>query len=157
MTILIQSSAFPAGGNIPEKYTCDGIDISPPLVWAGVQSRAISLALVMEDQDAAGFVHWILFNLSPRIKVLPEGIPKIPVLTSYPWLDHMGTHGNNDYGRTGYGGPCPLRGEMRRYCFRLYALDRVLDLPPGVSKTGFKKAVEGHVIAEGGMTGVYGR
>ena len=153
----MQSCAFPAGGQIPEKYTCDGVDRSPPLVWAGVSSRAISIALAMEDQDAAGFVHWILFNLSPRIKVLPEGIPKIPVLTSYPWLGHMGTHGNNDYGRVGYGVPCPLRGETHRYVFRLYALDRVLDLPPGVSKTGFKKAVEGHVIAEGEMTGVYGR
>ncbi len=157
MVILIQSSAFPAGGMIPEKHTCDGIDRSPPLVWAGVPSRAISTALVMEDQDAAGFVHWMLFNLSPRIKILPEGIPKTPVLTSYPWLGHMGTHGNNDYGRPGYGGPCPLRGETHRYYFRLYALDRVLDLPPGVSKTGFKKAVEGHVIAEGELMGVYGR
>lgn len=156
MSILIQSSAFPAGGNIPEKYTCDGVDRSPPLAWAGAQSRAISLALVMEDQDD-GFVHWMLFNLSPRIKILPEGIPKIPVLTSYPWLGHMGTHGNNDYGKPGYSGPCPLRGRTHRYIFRLYALDRVLDLPPGVSKTRFRQAVEGHVIAEGELTGVYGR
>lgn len=157
MSILIQSSTFPAGGTIPEKYTCDGIDRSPPLVWAGVPSRAISIALVMEDQDAAGFVHWMLFNLSPRIKVLPEGIPTIPVLTSYPWLGHMGTHGNNDYGRTGYGGPCPSRGGTHRYVFRLYALDRVLDLPPGASKTRFKEAVEGHVMAEGELMGTYGR
>jgi len=119
MSILIQSSAFPAGGIIPEKYTCDGIDISPPLVWTGAQSRAITLALVMEDMDAAGFVHWMLFNMSPRIKILPEGIPKIPVLYSIPWLGHMGTHGNNDYGKPGYGGPCPLRAEPNKDVFRL--------------------------------------
>ena len=157
MSILIQSPAFPAGGKIPEKYTCDGIDRSPPIEWDGVPSGAISLAIVMEDQDADGFVHWILFNLSPRIKILHEGIPKIPVLTSYPRLTHMGTHGNNDYGKPRYKGPCPLRGDTHRYVFRLYALDRVLDLSPGVSKTGFRQAVEGHIIAEGELMGVYGR
>lgn len=157
MVILIQSSAFPAGGSIPEKYTCEGIDRSPPLDWNGVPSRSITLAIVMEDVDASGFMHWILFNFAPHIIALPEGIPNIPVLTSYPWLGHIGTHGNNDYGKLGYGGPCPTRGETHRYVFRLYALDRVLDLPPGVSKIGFKKAVEGHVIAEGELMGMYGR
>ncbi len=152
----MQSQAFPAGGVIPEKYTCGGVDISPPLKWFRVTGRSITCAIVMEDMDN-GFVHWMLFNLSPRIKILPEGIPKIPVLNSIPWLAHMGTHGNNDYGKPGYSGPCPLRGETHRYVFRLYALDRVLDLPPGVTKKEFKKAIEGHVIMEGELMGVYGR
>lgn len=155
MVIPVKSSAFPAGGAIPEKYTCDGVDMSPPLKWFRIPSRAITLALVMED--AAGFAHWILFNIPPHIRALPEGIPKIPVLTSYPWLGHMGTHGNNEYGKPGYSGPCPLRGETHRYIFRMYALDRVLDLPPRTSKTRFKNAIEGHVIAEGELAGVYGR
>ena len=159
MTIVIKSNAFPANGKIPEKYTCDGVGISPPLEWSEVPGSTITVALLMENPDAPGrpFVHWMLFNVPPHIRELPEGIPKIPTLTTYPWLAYMGSQGRNDYGKPGYGGPCPPRGEKHRYYFRVYALDRVLDIPPMASKDEFRQAVEGHVIGEGELMGVYKR
>lgn len=151
--IQIQSSAFVAGGTIPQRHTCDGDDISPPLTWSEPPAGTQSLALIVDDPDApAGtWDHWLLFNIPATVRSLTEGIPPTQV------IDGTGTHGNNSWGRPGYGGPCPPKGSTHRYEFKLYALDTVLDLDPGVGKRELEKAMSGHILAAGQLSGRYGR
>lgn len=142
----ITSSAFQEGGNIPSKFTCDGGDTSPPLQIAELPSGAKSLALVVDDPDAPGglFTHWIVWNISPQTNTIAEGsAPK-------------GVHGTNDFGKSGYGGPCPPSG-THRYYFRIFALDRELDLPPGTKRSQLDAAMKGHVVAQGELMGRYSR
>ncbi len=152
MAIQIQSSAFPEGGTIPKQYTCDGRDISPPLSWTGVPEGAKSLALICDDPDAprTTWVHWVLFNLPPQTKELPEAVP--PRETS----PAGGIHGKNDFRKLGYGGPCPPSG-THRYLFKLYALDAELKLPAGATKDQVVHTMEAHILAEGRLTGKYSR
>jgi Raf kinase inhibitor-like YbhB/YbcL family protein len=151
-SLKIESAAFTEGGMIPERYTCDGADVSPPLSWTSVPSGTGSLALVADDPDAPGktWVHWVLFDLPPDSGGLPENVPseKTPAAG--------GKQGRNDFGRIGYGGPCPPGG-THRYFFKVYALDRRLDLEPGASKQDLVRAMEGHVLAEGQLMGKYRR
>lgn len=151
---LSVTTVFEDGGRIPEKYTCDGIDISPPLHISRIDERARSLAIIVDDPDApAGvFTHWIAWNVPPAGEI-PEGIPKDGVVNAPLKM----VQGVNDFGKLGYDGPCPPEGQMHRYYFRVYALDTTLDLEPGASRKELEKAMEGHVIQYGEIMGVYGR
>ena len=148
----IKSPAFEDGGMIPAKYTCDDQDISPPLEWSNVPEDAKSLALICDDPDApmGTWVHWVIFNLPPDKKELPENMP------SDASLENGALQGMTDFGRTGYGGPCPPGG-THRYYFKLYALDTKLDQKAGVTKARLLKAMEGHVLAECRLMGKYTR
>jgi len=150
--IKITSSAFKNDGLIPSKYTCDGEDISPPLQWEAPPQGAKSIALICDDPDApmGMFVHWVLFNLPADVKELAE---KVPVSRTLP---NGAVHGITDFGRIGYGGPCPPSG-THRYFFKIYALDTKLDLPTGARKSQLLKAMEGHILAQGQLVGKYKR
>jgi Raf kinase inhibitor-like YbhB/YbcL family protein len=144
--IKITSSAFQEGENIPSKFTCDGGDTSPPLQIAEVPSGAKSLALIVDDPDAPSglFTHWMVWNISPQAETITEGAtPK-------------GVRGTNDFGKSDYGGPCPPSG-THRYYFRIFALDRELDLPPGSKRSQLDAAMKGHVVAQGELMGRYSK
>ena len=152
MGITIESAAFQDGGMIPGKYTCDGADISPPLSWSGIPEGTLSIALISDDPDApmGTWVHWVLYDLPPGITKLPEGVP------TKKSLENGGKQGTNDFGRIGYGGPCPPGG-THRYFFKLYALDKELNLEPGATKAQLLKEMKGHILAEGRLMGKYSR
>src|SRR5438034_5499352 len=138
----ITSSAFQEGASIPSKFTCDGSDTSPPLQIADVPSGAKSLALIVDDPDAPSglFTHWTVWNISPQTSTIGEGsTPK-------------GVQGTNDFGKSGYGGPCPPSG-AHRYYFKISALDRELDLPFGTKRGQLDAAMRGHVVALGEVLG----
>ena len=152
MEIKIKSSAFEAGGMIPKDYTCDGPDISPPIELGSVPDGTKSLALICDDPDAPGrtWVHWVLFNLPADTIVLNENI--LPQKD----LPNGAKQGTNDFRRIGYGGPCPPGG-THRYFFKLYALDKVLDLEAGAKKSQLLEAMKGHILGEGQLMGKYKR
>ncbi len=152
MDIKVTSPAFDEGGLIPSKYTCDGWDISPPLRWEGVPEGTQTIALICDDPDApmGTWVHWVLFNLPGDTRELPEAVPTDETLPS------GAVQGKSDFGRIGYGGPCPPSG-THRYFFKLYALDTKLDLEPGATKAYLLDAIEGHIIAQGQLIGKYRR
>lgn len=152
-TIALTSLAFQHGETIPEDYTCEGQNLSPPLAWAEVPAGTQSLALLCEDPDAPGglFVHWALYNLPATVDSLMEGVPPLPSLAN------GARQGKNGFGRVGYDGPCPPPGSTHRYFFRLYALDTVLDLPPEATREQLLKAMEGHILAWGELMGRFGR
>ena len=134
---------------IPQKYTCDGKNISPPLKWEGTPVEAQSIAVIVDDPDAPGrtWVHWVLFNLPPGTKELPEGFaPKDLAIIHF--------RGMNDFKNTNYGGPCPPSG-VHRYYFKVYALDTLLSLGVRATKDELLKAMQGHVLAEGELIGKY--
>jgi len=153
MTITIKSSAFEPHGRIPSKYTCDGEDLSPPLDWSGVPARARSLVLICDDPDApmGTWVHWVLYNVPASTSALDEGV------LSDALLSNGAIHGMTDFRRLGYGGPCPPAGTTHRYFFKIYALDTVLALEPGLSKGDIEKAMDGHILASGELVGIYKR
>lgn len=142
----ISSPAFENNGFIPSKYTCDGENISPPLIISNVPEETKSLALIMDDPDAplTTFVHWLVWNIPPNITEIPEG-EKL----SYP-------QGKNSFGRQGYGGPCPPFG-THRYFFKLYALDTVLKLEEGAKKKQLLNAMSGHILEDAELLGRYSR
>ncbi len=142
----IVSPVFEKGGNIPEKYSCDGKDINPPLEISDVPAGAESLALVMDDPDAPGgtFTHWVAWNIPPDTEKINEGEgPDFP-------------QGKNDFGRSGYGGPCPPRG-THRYYIKIFALDTTLDLGQDTDKARLESAMEGHVASKAMIIGKYTR
>jgi Raf kinase inhibitor-like YbhB/YbcL family protein len=142
----ITSSAFHEGGNIPSKFTCDGSDTSPPLQITGIPSEAKSLVLIADDPDAPGglFTHWLVWNIPPQTNSIAEGsAPK-------------GVHGTNDFGKPDYKGPCPPPG-THRYSFKVFALDRELDLRGGAKRSQLDAAMKGHVVAQGELVGRYAR
>lgn len=149
----VKSMAFEPGGDIPKKHSCDGPDFSPPLSWTDPPAGTKSLALICDDADSPGraFVHWVLFGLPPETRELPEGVPPQEV------LPQGGKQGKNDFGKIGYGGPCPPQGPAHRYVFKLYALDIVPDLQPGATKQELLRAMEGHILAQGELMGRYAR
>lgn len=152
MAIRVMSDAFAEGQQIPAKYTCDGQDISPPLRWTGIPAEAQELALVFDDPDAPSglFTHWLVYGLPPRTTGLPEGVPPGETVPG------GGRQGRNDFGRIGYGGPCPPSGS-HRYVFTVYALDAPLGLPAGATRRQLFRAMEGHVIDKGQLIGRYQR
>ena len=153
VTIQLTSTAFAHEGAIPDKHTCDGADLSPELAWSGVPAGTASLALICDDPDAPGrtWVHWVLYDLPAEAAGLPEG------LSAEAETPGGGVHGENDFGRLGYGGPCPPGGKPHRYFFRLYALDTRLGLAVGASKQDVVDAMQGHILAWGELMGTYQR
>ena len=152
--MAISSSSFPNGGSIPKQFTCDGADISPELSWTNPPPGAQSFALIAEDPDApvGTWTHWLIFNLAPTTRSLPEGVDK-----TMDKLPDGGRQGTNDFGKIGYGGPCPPPGKPHRYFFKLYAVDRKLDLKPSSTRPRFEQAIENHILNEADWMGRYGR
>jgi len=152
MAMTLTSTAFVHEGGIPERHTCDGADISPPLTFGDVPKTTGSLALVCDDPDAPAGVwdHFVLYNLSPATPGLPEGLHSAE---RYP---DGSLSGRNSWGRCGYGGPCPPRG-VHRYYFTLYALDAMLELAPGATKGELLRAAKGHILASATLMGRYQR
>ena len=152
MGIKLTSTAFQDGDMIPAKYSCDGQNISPPINFSGLPPSAKSLALVCDDPDAPGktWVHWVLYDLPPTATELAENIAHEEKLSK------GGKQGKNDFGKIGYGGPCPPSG-THRYVFRLFALDNETGIEPGATKEQLMKAIEGHMVAEGELMGRYKR
>jgi Raf kinase inhibitor-like YbhB/YbcL family protein len=151
--LTITSAAFSYGGEVPKKFTCDGLDVSPPLQWSDAPARTGSFALIVDDPDApvGTWVHWVLYNLPAETRALQENVPKQENLRD-------GSHqGRNDFRRTGYGGPCPPPGSAHRYFFKLYALDSKLDLKPGATKAQLEAVMNGHILAHGELMGKYKR
>ena len=152
MAITITSSAFEDGGMIPKKHTCDSVNVSPPLTWAGVPDSAVSLALICDDPDAPSrtWVHWVMYNIPPDTNSLSEGVSKDSLLAN------GAIQGMTDFKKVGYGGPCPPSG-THRYFFKLYALDFTPKFKTHATKAELLKAMEGHVLAEGVLMGRYER
>ena len=148
----LESSAFTQGQPIPQKHTCDGSDQSPELRWSAAPPNTKSFALIADDPDApAGtWVHWVIYNLPAQANSLQEGVPKTDSAAG-------GAQGRNDFGKTGYGGPCPPPGKPHRYFFKLYALDTSLDLRPGAKKQDVERAMQGHIVAQAEVMGTYQR
>lgn len=148
-------SGIAEGEQIGVRFTCDGEDASPRLAWEGVPKTARELSLAVEDPDAPGatFTHWLVYGIDPQVTELSEGVPGEAMTPGPPLL----RQGENDFGRMGYGGPCPPRGEEHRYVFRLLALDATVDLEPGVERAAFDEAVAPHVVAEARLTATYAR
>jgi len=154
MEFAITSSAFAEGAEIPVKYTCHGQNVSPPLDWSQGSVGTASFALIMDDSDAV-YTHWVIFNLPPDAYGLPEAVPKDDKLASGALQGKIGS-GGIDY-PTGYFGPCPPKGSPHHYRFTLYALDKSLDLAAGASKDQVLQAMEGHILAQGQLVGLYQR
>jgi Raf kinase inhibitor-like YbhB/YbcL family protein len=146
----LKSQVFKAQGAIPSKYTCQGKDISPVLSWTGAPQNTKSYALICDDPDApmGTWVHWVYYDIPPSVNSLPEGV------SSDAKPSPGGTHGKNDFGKLGYGGPCPPSG-THRYFFKIYALDKLLGLEPKMSKADLMKAMEGHILGKTELMGTY--
>lgn len=153
MSMAITTTAFSPAGAIPGSYTCDGADASPELSWSGAPAGVQSFALIADDPDApAGtWTHWLIWNIPLQSAGLPKGVPKDGTLAD------GARQGRNDFERVGYGGPCPPSGKPHRYFFRVYALDRKLDLKAGANRKELELAMKGHVLAQGELMGKYGR
>jgi Raf kinase inhibitor-like YbhB/YbcL family protein len=143
----ITSTAFAAGGSIPRTNTCDGQDSSPPLTWTALPDRTQTLVLIVDDPDARGFVHWVVFNIAANAGELRAGIP--------PSAGNP-AQGRNSFGRVGYGGPCPPSG-THHYVFRLLALESALPLAGTPTASQVLVAAKGHVLGEAKLIGAYHR
>jgi Raf kinase inhibitor-like YbhB/YbcL family protein len=152
MTIKVTSSAFQQGEMIPKKYTCDGENISPPVSWEGVPQQTKTVALIADDPDAPAkvWVHWVVFDLPAAVNSLPENI------AAQESISGGGKQGVNDSHKIGYSGPCPPSG-THRYYFKLYALSSELGLGSQVTKDQLLKAMEGKLLAQGELMGIYKR
>ncbi|SHK34452.1 YbhB/YbcL family Raf kinase inhibitor-like protein [Thermocrinis minervae] len=150
----LKSSAFKNGQEIPRKYTCDGVNISPELSWENPPSGAKSYVLIMEDPDApyGTFTHWVVYDIPAHVRSLKEGFPKADQVDGIK-------QGINDFGYVGYGGPCPPKGHgYHRYIFKLYVLSvESLNLPPKATKKQVEESIRGKVLAEGRLVGKYRR
>lgn len=153
MNIQVTSTAFAEGQPIPDKYTCAGSDVSPPVTWSGAPAGTKSFALIADDPDApmGVWAHWVIYNLPPATTSLAENTPQSSELPD------GAKQGVNDFRQTGYGGPCPPPGKAHRYFFKIYALDMPLDLKSGATKKELLKVMNGHVLAEGQLMGTYQR
>ena len=142
----LTSPAFRSGAAIPKRFSCDGADVSPPLRWTAPPRRARSLALVLEDTSTKPpFMHWLAWGLAPRVRALVPGA-------------RLTFQGRNDFGRLGYGGPCPPSGAKHRYVFRLYALRKPLKLAAGATARELDKALKpGNILGQASLVGTYKR
>ena len=143
----ITSEAFNSGGNIPSQFTCDGSDANPPLRVEGAPAGAKSLALIVDDPDAPSglFTHWLVWNIDPKTSDIRENNTPSGAV-----------QGTNDFGKIGYGGPCPPSG-THRYNFKVFALDQLINLKPGARRAEVDAALRGHIIGQGELMGRYSR
>lgn len=142
-TFQLTSDAFEEGGSIPQRYSCRGEDISPALAWSGHPAETASFVLSVTDPDARGFVHWAVWNIPGDANSISEGA-----------LPSGAVEGMNNFRRIGWAGPCPPSGN-HRYVFTLYALDSTIDLPEGATLNDLQDAMNGHVLAQATLTGVF--
>lgn len=140
----LSSSEFANNGYIPKKFTCEGKDVNPTLVIEDIPKNTKGLALIVVDPDAPAktWVHWVVFDIPPVSRIAEGSIP--------------GIQGINDSGNLNYGGPCPPSG-THRYFFKIYALDQILNLPEGIDKPALEKAIEGHILSQTELIGLYKR
>ncbi len=152
MALSITSPAFKEDGKLPQKYTCRGQGVSPPLLWTNAPVQTRAFALVMEDLDAPGgiFTHWLIFNIPGESTGLPENVPREENLPGGI------QQGSNDFNHTGYGGPCPPDGASHRYRLTLYALDQPIELETCSDKTRLLMAMDGHVLEQAQIKTTYG-
>ena len=146
-SLRLVSPAFRHNELIPKKYTCDGADINPPLLVENIPSGAKSLALIVDDPDApvGTWVHWVVWNINPDTREIEEdSVPK------------GAQQGVNDFRKKDYGGPCPPSG-THRYFFKLYALDKVLNLGSNAKKDDLEGAMKGHILEKTELVGLYRR
>ncbi len=153
MALEITSPAFKNNEFIPKKYTCEGENISPALAWSGVPAGTKDFVLIVDDPDApmGDWVHWLVYNILAPSNSLKENIFNL-VGASLPY-----TQGKTSFGDIGYGGPCPPPGKPHRYFFKIYALDTTLNLKPGVNKPQLLKTMEGHILEQAQLIGLYKR
>ena len=151
-TLEVTSNAIKPEEMIPQKYTCDGENVSPSLSWANVPSGTKELVLICDDPDApmGTWVHWVVYGMPPNMTSLPENIAKTDTVSGFK-------QGKNSFGKVGYGGPCPPNGPAHRYFFKLYAIDKTMEIKPEATKDEIMKAIAGHVLAQGELMGRYGR
>ncbi len=151
--LVVSAEGFKDGETIPTEYTCDGANVSPAISWGKAPAGTKSIALISDDPDApvGTFVHWVIFNIPADKQGLPKNVEKKERLAD------GSLQGMTDFRRAGYGGPCPPRGKPHRYFFKVYALSKKLDLPPGATKGQLEKAMEGSIVAQGEAMGKYGR
>jgi len=150
--VRLESASFREGEPIPKEHSRDGADSHPALAWSGAPKGTRSFALICDDPDAprGRWVHWILYDVPAEASALPAGVSKTERHAD------GGTHGRNDFGELGWGGPAPPRGHgVHHYEFHLYALDGKLGLPPGAGRRELEAAMKGHVLEETTLTGTY--
>ena len=149
LELAVLSAAFAMGGAIPEHYACG--PCSPPLSWSEPPAGTQSLAILCDDPDApvGDWVHWVVFNLAPDVRALPENVARDAALPG------GAIQGVNDYNRNGYDGPCPPPGQTHRYFYKVFALDARLALDSGARKQDLVKAMKGHILAQGALMGTY--
>jgi Raf kinase inhibitor-like YbhB/YbcL family protein len=153
MPFHLSSSAFAPGETIPKRYTCDGADQSPPLTWSDPPAGTQSLSMIVEDPDAPGgtFVHWVIYRLPPSTTELAAGLPRQAELSD------GARQGRNSFRRVGYGGPCPPAGTPHHYHFQLFALDTTPEVTSGASASELRSAMNGHIVGQTELIGLYGR
>lgn len=151
--MVLTSPAFSAGETIPRKFTGDGEDVSPALRWDNVPAGTKSFALICSDPDApiGTFIHWVIYDIPADIRELPEGVPGIGI------LNNGGRQGVNGFRKLGYNGPKPPPGKPHRYHFRLYALDTITNLQPGISAGTLINIINNHILATSELIGIYGK
>jgi Raf kinase inhibitor-like YbhB/YbcL family protein len=149
----LNSKLISPGGEFPKRETCDGPNTSPQLAWSGAPPGTKSFALILDDPDAPGgtFTHWMVWNISAGTHELPENLPKTAELAD------GARQGRNDFGKVGYGGPCPPPGKPHRYFFRLFALDNAPAVKAGTGRGELERALQGHILARGELMGRYAR
>ena len=152
MALSISSTDFAAGKSIPADFSCKGRNISPALAWTGAPANTASFALILEDPDAPSgtFVHWVIYNIPAISKGLAQGVAQQPT------FDDGAAQGNNSGNRQYYEGPCPPSG-THRYFFRLYALDTRLEIAPRATADQLRKAMQGHILAQGELMGTFSK
>jgi Raf kinase inhibitor-like YbhB/YbcL family protein len=153
MTFALTSTAFAAGTAIPARYTCDGENRSPALSWRDVPDGTAALVLIMDDPDAPSgiFTHWVVTGIPPEATQIPEGVGQSERLAN------GAVQGRNDFGRTGYGGPCPPPGPAHHYRFTLYALAVQPALRGSPTRQELVRAMQGHTLAQTQLVGLYQR
>jgi len=151
--LQLTSSAFQPNSDIPKKFTCSADDVSPALSWTDAPAGTQAFALIADDPDApAGtWVHWVIYDLPAASRGLPEGLPKQEIVAG------GGSQGRNDFGRIGYGGPCPPPGSPHRYFFKLYALSAKTGLNSGATKAALLRAMEGKILGQTELVGKFRR
>ena len=153
MSLTISSAAFNEGERIPDKYTCEGEDISPQLTWRDAPEGTKSFSLICDDPDApmGTWDHWLIYNIPADSEVLSEAVPTDESLTD------GSKQGLNSWEKKSYGGPCPPPGDPHRYFFKLYALDTMLTLTGDVNKSTLENAMQEHILAEAQLMGTFSR
>lgn len=154
MAFKLRSPAIVPGGPIPAKYTCDGVNVSPPLRWTDPPFNTKSFTVIVDDLDASAGgarVHWLLYGLAASRRELPEGVP------TRDTVENIGSQGTNGFGNVGYAGPCPPPGSSHHYVVTLYSLDAPFLLPPRAAKVEILRTMQGHVLGQAHLVGRYSR